>query len=92
MQQKDCLLIDIRKSSERHLVHIGGVHVPMESLNDYLAKQDTDKPIVLYCKTGRRSMDVLLGVGALYPKLNIRSLEGGLVSYIKKHDLDLPVY
>ena len=92
LQQNDCLLIDIRKSSERHLVHIGGVHVPMESLNDYLAKQDTGKPIVLYCKTGRRSMDALLGAGELYPKLNIRSLEGGLVSYIKKHDLDLPVY
>ena len=51
------LLIDVRKQSEYDSEHvIGAVNIPLNQINHHLAEIPKDKPFVLYCAGGYRSM------------------------------------
>ena len=51
------LAFDIRKKSEFDSEHvIGAINVPLNELNEHLSQFPIDKPFVLYCEGGYRSM------------------------------------
>lgn len=51
------LVIDIRKKSEYDAEHVvGAINIPLNQLNDHLAEFPKDKPFVLHCAGGYRSM------------------------------------
>jgi glyoxylase-like metal-dependent hydrolase (beta-lactamase superfamily II)/rhodanese-related sulfurtransferase len=51
------LIIDVRKKSEYDSEHvIGSINVPLNEINQHLAQFPKDKPFVLYCAGGYRSM------------------------------------
>ena len=51
------LVIDIRKKSEFDSEHIlGAVNIPLNQINQHLAEFPKDKPFVLHCVSGYRSM------------------------------------
>jgi len=51
------LAFDIRKKSEFDSEHvIGAINVPLNELNQHLSQFPIDKPFVLYCEGGYRSM------------------------------------
>ena len=51
------LVFDIRKKSEFDSEHvIGALNVPLNELNSHLAQFPKDKPFILYCAGGYRSM------------------------------------
>lgn len=51
------LVIDIRKKSEYDSEHvIGAINVPLNEINQHLARIPKDKPFVLYCAGSYRSM------------------------------------
>jgi glyoxylase-like metal-dependent hydrolase (beta-lactamase superfamily II)/rhodanese-related sulfurtransferase len=51
------LIIDVRKKSEFDSEHvIGAINVPLNQINRHLAQFPKDKPFVLYCAGGYRSM------------------------------------
>lgn len=56
---RSTLLIDVRTSSEYAAGHIeGAINIPLDSLADRIqavAGTDKDRPILLYCRSGRRS-------------------------------------
>ncbi|HRP63370.1 MAG TPA: rhodanese-like domain-containing protein [Phycisphaerales bacterium] len=55
------LLLDCRTEQERALAHIAdSMFLPMNELGDRLAELEPhrDRPIVVYCHTGRRSLMV----------------------------------
>jgi rhodanese-related sulfurtransferase len=47
--------------------------------------------IVLHCKMGVRSRDVLVEMQK-YGFTNVKSLEGGILAWIKDIDQSLPIY
>ncbi|MGI9546734.1 MAG: MBL fold metallo-hydrolase [Flavobacteriaceae bacterium] len=50
-------IIDIRKKSEYDSEHIvGAINVPLNEINRHLAQFPKDKPFVVYCGSGYRSM------------------------------------
>ena len=54
---KDVLTIDIRKKSEYDSEHvIGAVNIPLNQINSHLSEFPKDKPFVLHCAGGYRSM------------------------------------
>lgn len=51
------LIIDVRKKSEFQSEHvIGAINVPLKEINQHLSQFSKDKPFILYCAGGYRSM------------------------------------
>ncbi|MCB0793842.1 MAG: MBL fold metallo-hydrolase, partial [Flavobacteriales bacterium] len=51
------LVIDVRKKSEYDSQHVeGAVNIPLNRINQHLAEIPKDKPIILHCQGGYRSM------------------------------------
>lgn len=76
-------LIDVREGEEHRAERIpGSVHVPRGFLELRAAKElpDVDEPLIVYCRTGVRSLlaaETLRGLGYR----SVASLEGGLVRW-----------
>lgn len=51
------LVIDVRKKSEFHSEHVvGAINIPLNEINSHLSQFPKDKPFILYCAGGYRSM------------------------------------
>lgn len=84
-------LIDVREPYERTMCHIGGEHLPLSSLPTQYAQLDKAKPIVVYCKAGKRGETaghILQDVGFT----NVKNLAGGILSWIDTVDASLMRY
>lgn len=53
--KKNYNLLDVREIKEREEYHIGGMHIPLGELTYKYKEINTDKPLVVYCKSGVRS-------------------------------------
>lgn len=76
-------LIDIREKDERMLHNIGGEWIPMASLTYHCDSFSTDKPVVLYCQSGRRSIHATQALRQLMKRKNIFSLQGGVKNVLE---------
>ena len=82
-------LVDVREPPEHALVAIPGDElVPMAALEPHAMAGDT--PVVFYCKTGQRSADACLRV--VRAGGEARTLDGGVLAWIKELRPDLPTY
>lgn len=73
-------LIDVREQAEREDFHIGGVHIPLATLKGEIHRFDQQKPIIIYCKAGVRSLQALhLFLEAGFS--DVRQLEGGILAW-----------
>lgn len=52
-------LLDVRNYQEREDFNIGGQHIPLTELKQRFSEIKTDKPLVVYCKTGNRSKQAI---------------------------------
>jgi molybdopterin/thiamine biosynthesis adenylyltransferase/rhodanese-related sulfurtransferase len=93
-QGVDYELIDVREPVEWDIVHIEGAKLVPKSVfetGEGLAQVSADRKLVLYCKTGIRSAEVLAAVqGAGYR--DAVHLQGGINAYARQVDPSLPVY
>jgi sulfur-carrier protein adenylyltransferase/sulfurtransferase len=77
------LLLDVRTDRERSVSFIpGSVHVPMAEVEERIGKvaPDPSRPIITYCATGRRSLDILPTLDALGYDGGV-SMTGGIVAW-----------
>lgn len=70
-------LVDVRTKEERDNYNIGGLHIPLSRIADIKVHLLSNKPIVLYCASGRRSGEAVKTIKSLYA-VEPFSLEGGL--------------
>jgi adenylyltransferase/sulfurtransferase len=90
----DVQLIDIRGVEEWDIVHIEGAKlIPKHRImsEEVLAEMSKEDLIVLHCKMGMRSRDVLLEMQK-QGFTNVKSLDGGILAWIREVDQSLPVY
>ena len=84
-------LIDVRESYEREICHIGGKHIPLSLFEAHIEKLDKVVPIMVYCKSGRRSATACqMLVDAGFEHVN--NLEGGILEWIDTIDNQLIRY
>ena len=92
--ETDFLLVDVREPAEYEIVRIdGAVLIPKDEflLGDALEDLPQDKPIVLHCKVGGRSAEVLAVVkGAGFS--NAVHVGGGVVAWVNQVEPDKPSY
>lgn len=75
-------LLDVREPPEwraMNLADLGAVHVPMGQVGERLSQIPADRPVVVYCHSGVRSLEVAkLLVAEGYG--DVRNLEGGIAA------------
>ena len=79
----DYALIDVRNTDERNIFHIGGKHVPLSALYDNSFLFETNKPIVFYCASGKRSAEAVKMIKKETPGADVYSLEGGIKAWLE---------
>lgn len=90
----DVQLIDVRGIEEWNIVHIeGATLIPKNEImsEEVLSTMNKEDFIVLHCKMGMRSRDVLVEMQK-YGFTNVKSLDGGILAWIKDVDQSLPTY
>ncbi len=93
-QERSMQLIDVRGIEEWNIVHIDGAkHIPKNRMmsEEVLSSLNKEDFIVLHCKMGMRSRDVPIEMQK-YGFNNVKSLDGGILAWIKDVDQSLPTY
>jgi len=92
MKKSDPVLLDVRDSHELAISAIPKAkNIPFGELASRMSELDTAQEIVLFCRTGNRSLyalELLLGAG--FRKL--KNLEGGINEWAEDVDNNLPIY
>lgn len=81
LENNEIQLIDVRTLHERDLHDIGGEHIPLDELHDEVHRLNTNKTVVFYCSTGKRSAEAVKLVNKLKPDIHAVSLQGGLSNW-----------
>lgn len=78
----DVVLVDVREPHEHHFESINGAHlVPLGDISYTKLPTKKSGPIVIHCKSGRRSEEACKKLLAENPDLELYSLEGGIVAW-----------
>lgn len=80
---KDFQLIDVREDYEVADENIGGKHIRMEEVIARVDELRRDVPVVLHCRSGRRSSAVVYALEMQFRMENLYSLEGGIVAALE---------
>jgi adenylyltransferase/sulfurtransferase len=86
------LLLDVRTPQEWSICRLdGATHVPLGELTGRVGEIDSEREIVVYCRSGQRSA---MAVGFLLNQgyRRVRNLTGGLVAWATEIDPSLPRY
>ncbi len=78
-------LLDVREPLEwraMNLAHLGAVHVPMGQVGNRLEEIPTDRPVVVYCHSGVRSLEVARQLVAQGYD-DVRNLERGIAGVVR---------
>lgn len=81
LETENCVLVDVRNQAERDAYHIGGEHVLLDALTEEAAFLASDKSILIYCASGKRSGEAVKRLKKVYPEKEIYSLEGGMKAW-----------
>ena len=76
-------LIDLRTDEERKEFNIGGKHIPMDELLDFMNGFNKGAKTVLYCASGKRSAEAVKIIQKKFPDANVFSLEGGMKAWLE---------
>ena len=90
--KEDFILLDVRTDSEYYLSNIeGAIHIPMNNVPEQLDCLNSDKEIIVQCKSGVRSARIcefLLENGYS----NVKNLQGGIVAWAEQIDPSIVIY
>lgn len=83
-------LIDVREPSEWKIGHIAGARlVPLGQLGDEISRMDSQREIIVYCKSGGRSLHAAKQLVAAGLN-NVSNLTGGIIAWRAEIDPSLP--
>ena len=80
---KDFQLIDIREEHEIFEGELNGVKIPMGEIIARVSELRTDCPVVLHCRSGRRSAAVVHSLEKKFQFDNLYSLDGGYLACLE---------
>lgn len=81
----DVTIIDVREQDEYDTTRVEGVPlIPMSRLNDRIDEFPTDTPLVLMCRSGRRSGQVASQLLAQGEWDDVSNLTGGILAWAEE--------
>jgi adenylyltransferase/sulfurtransferase len=91
-QGVDFQLIDVREDNERAFTNIGGDHIAMGTVVQNLDKISKDKDVVIYCRSGSRSGQVVNFLEMNHGFKNLYNLKGGILAWADQIDDSIKKY
>ena len=85
-------LIDVREQHEHDFANISGDLIPMSQIITHKDKIQSDKPVVVYCRSGNRSAAVIQALEQRFGFTNLYNLKGGILAWSKEIDPSVPQY
>ncbi len=89
---EDFFLLDVREPFEREICKLqDDLVIPLNQLSENLNKLNTADDIVIYCRSGARSMkalNFLKDVGFT----RLKNLKGGIIAWANEIDPNMPIY
>lgn len=83
IQQNQAIeLIDVRQEIEHQTYNIGGKNLPLNKLESLTCEIDSEKEVVVYCQTGKRSEGAIRILSKYFPQTRLYSLKNGLQDWI----------
>jgi adenylyltransferase/sulfurtransferase len=88
----DFQLIDVREPHEYEICNLDGELIPMSDIPNNVDKIAKDKQVVIHCRSGKRSGDMLLWLEKNHGFTNLYNLKGGILAWAKDIDPEFPTY
>ncbi len=85
MEEKvDFQLVDVREPEEHANFSIGGILIPMNHIPAEYFQIDKSKPVVVYCRSGARSANVISYLEQMHGYTNLMNLKGGVLAWLSE--------
>ena len=89
---KDFQLIDVREPYEYEIANLGSALIPKGEIRQHLDKIDRTKDVVILCRSGKRSQDVIDLLRAEEGFTNLYNLRGGILAWADEIDPTMAKY
>ena len=89
---EDFQLVDVRELNEREFTNIGGDHIIMGSVPQNVDKFNKDKDVIVYCRSGNRSGQVIRFLETNHGFEKLYNLKGGILAWSDEIDDSIPKY
>ncbi len=88
----DFQLIDVREPHEYDICNLNGELIPMSDIPNSVDMISKDKQVILHCRSGKRSGDMLLWLEKNHGFKNLYNLKGGILAWAREIDPEFPTY
>ncbi|MFM7431401.1 MAG: molybdopterin-synthase adenylyltransferase MoeB [Flammeovirgaceae bacterium] len=85
-------LIDVREPHEVDICEIGGELIPQGEIPHNLDKIAKDKQVIIHCRSGARSGNMVKWLESNHGFTNLYNLKGGILAWAKEIDTSMPTY
>lgn len=90
--KEDFQLIDVREEHEFEICNLKGELIPMGEIPDNVNKISRDKPVIIHCRSGARSGNVIQYLESNFGYTNLYNLQGGILAWADEIDNSMPKY
>ncbi|HEY9489461.1 MAG TPA: molybdopterin-synthase adenylyltransferase MoeB [Chryseosolibacter sp.] len=88
----DFQLIDVREPHEYDICNLNGELIPMSDIPTNVDKISKTRQVVIHCRSGKRSGDMLLWLEKNHGFTNLYNLKGGTLAWSREIDPEFPTY
>jgi len=89
---KPPVLIDVREPYEYEIANLNGALIPKATVEDHLDAIPAEGRVVVHCRSGVRSADVINLLESKYGFGNLYNLEGGILAWAREIDPGMATY
>ena len=90
--KEDFQLIDVREEFEYDIANLKGELIPLGTILDSADKISKDKPVIIHCKSGKRSASAIMILEERFGFTNLYNLKGGILGFSDDVDPSIPKY
>ncbi|MFM8744965.1 MAG: ThiF family adenylyltransferase, partial [Cytophagales bacterium] len=85
-------LIDVREPHEFDICNLDGELIPQAEIPHNVDKIAKDKQVVIHCRSGARSGNMVKWLESNHGFTNLYNLKGGILAWAKEIDTSMPTY
>ncbi len=85
-------LIDVREPHEYSFCNIAGELIPLATVTQAAEQIRRDIPVVVMCRSGKRSATAINALETQFGFTNLANLEGGILAWSDEIDPSVPQY
>ncbi len=90
--KEDFQLIDVRETFEYETSNLDGLNIPLGGILIEADKIDRDKPVIVQCRSGKRSAAAIMQLEQVHGFDNLHNLKGGIIAWQEAYDPNMQVY